>query len=69
MTTRPMQCQREAARFASRPDKVDEIRRTTNRTAIVRLREDGDFAGALQVMYDGLASQAPLTFKPPAVTR
>lgn len=65
---RPMlQCQREAARFALGAPRVEEIGVRTRREAIRRLRS-GDFAGALEVMYAGLAEQAPLSFKPPAVT-
>lgn len=63
-----MQCQREAARFAAGPTRVDELRRLAIKAAVRRLRA-GDRDGALREMYDGLARQAPLTFKPPAATR
>lgn len=64
-----MQCQREAARFASRETTVDELRQIAIRAAIRRLRDHGDRDGALREMYEGLANQAPLTFKPPPVRR
>ena len=66
LTTPALQCQVEAARFASTADVIDEIRATTARTAI-RLLRAGDRPGALAAMYEGLAAQAPLTFKPPTV--
>lgn len=65
--TAPMQCQAAAARFASGDDVVDVIRYTTVHAAIRRL-VSGDRAGALQEMYDGLALQAPLSFKAPVVS-
>lgn len=63
-----LQCQAEVARFASGESRVDELRRTTTRAAVRRLVA-GDRAGALREMYDGMAAQAPLTFKAPAVTQ
>lgn len=62
-----MQCQREAARFAAGPTRVDELRRLAVKAAVRKLR-DGDRAGAVAEMYAGLANQAPLTFKPPTGT-
>lgn len=64
----PLQCQVEAARFASTAETVDELGAKARRKAIERLR-DGDGAGALAEMYAGLKAQAPLSFTPPAVTR
>lgn len=61
-----LQCQVEAARFASGDQLVDEIRTATVHAAVRRLVL-GDRAGALQEMYDGLARQAPLSFKAPVV--
>lgn len=62
----PLQCQREAARFAAGTTRVDEIRRTTNQEAI-RMLVLGRRDEALRVLFDGLRDQAPLSFKPPAV--
>lgn len=66
--TAALQCQREAARFASTPATVDDLRARAVRSALRRLR-DGDRDGALAAMYDGLAAQAPLTFKRPGAVR
>lgn len=59
-----LQCQVEAARFASTTATVDELRGKTVRAALGHLRA-GDPAAALAAMYAGLALQAPLSFKPP----
>ena len=59
-----MQCQREVARFAAGPARVNEVRHSSVRAA-VRFLVLGDREAALQVMYDGLVLQAPLSFKPP----
>lgn len=59
-----MQCQREAARFAAGPARVDELRHLAVKAAVRRLRA-GNREAALDEMYAGLARQAPLTFKPP----
>lgn len=62
-----LQCQEEAARFASGDSQVDELRHVAVRAAVRRLVL-GDRTAALQEMYAGMAAQAPLTFKAPAVT-
>lgn len=64
----PLQCQAEAARFASRTTGVDAVRQRAVREALRQLRA-GDPDTALQVMYAALKLQAPLSFIPPAVTR
>ncbi len=58
-----MQCQREAARFASTVERVDEIRRLAIRTAMDHINA-GEPAAALQAMHDGQKAQCPLTFNP-----
>lgn len=63
-----LQCQQEAARFASTPATVDELRRKGIRAALASLRA-GDRAAALEAMFDTLSAQAPLSFTRPAVTR
>lgn len=63
-TTQPLRCQVEAARFATRRDGIDEIRTRTIRAAIAHMVA-GQPAKALNVMLDGLARQAPLTFHRP----
>lgn len=63
-----LQCQREAARFASGPDRVEELTRIGRQAAIRHLLA-GDRPAALQAMYDGQKAACPLTFTPPAVTR
>ncbi|NUO57273.1 MAG: hypothetical protein HOV78_11445 [Hamadaea sp.] len=66
--TAPLQCQVEAARFASSSTTVDAVRHRTVREAVRQLRA-GDRAAALQAMYAGLKLQAPLSFRLPTVTR
>lgn len=63
-TVRPLQCQVEAARFATRRDRIDEVRATAIRVAVAHLVA-GRRAAALDEMLDGLALQAPLTFRRP----
>lgn len=67
-THAPLQCQREAARFATRDLPVDEVRRRTNAEAL-ELIVAGDREGALEVMFAGLKRQCPLTFNPKELTR
>lgn len=63
----PLQCQTEAARFASTSDHLAELHRQLRRRAVVdaiRLLVAGDRAAALAVMDDALRAQAPLTYRP-----
>lgn len=63
-TIKPLQCQQEAARFASTTTTLDRLRSDTVRAALDHILH-GDRAAALRTMYTGLAAQAPLTFKAP----